>query len=163
MKWIESLGGPLVLVVPNSLVGAWGGSNLEHPLQGDDYGRACAIEGYLGEIPIASGFGLVLAGGCDPTAILETHRGWVLLRLQGADSDAKMLECLYKNINNAQVLEQLDHNVIEAEHVLFDTAYSGKEFEESLQLKLSPGVYRISTRSYSEPRTEFLAHVFERA
>lgn len=162
MKWIESLGGPLVLV-PKSLVGAWGGSNLEHPMEGDDYGRACSIEDYQGVIPIGSGFGLVLWGGCDPTTILETHRGWVLLRWQGADSDAMMLECVYKNIDRAQVLEQMEHNVIEAEYVLFDSVYSGKDLEESLDLKLVPGAYRITTRSYSEPRTEFLAHLFERA
>lgn len=162
MKWIESLGGPLVLVL-KSLVGAWGGADSEHPMEGDDYGRACAIKGYLGEIPIATGFGLVLWGSPDRTTILETGAGWALLRWQCADSEVEMLKCVHENIGNAEVLEQLQHTVSEETYELFDSVYPGNEIEKSLQLKISPGVYRVSTRSHSESRTGFLAHVFERA
>jgi hypothetical protein len=162
MKWIESLGGPLVLV-PKSLVGAWGGSNLEHPMEGDDYGRACAVEGYLREIPIASGFGLVLWGSPDRTTILETRAGWALLRWQCADSEDEMLQCVHANIGDAEVLESLQHTVTEEAYELFDPVYPGNEIEDSLPLKLPPGVYRVSTRNHSEARTEFLAHVFEPA
>ena len=99
----------------------------------------------------------------DSTTILETNAGWALLRWQCADSEGEMLKCVHENIANAEVLEELQHTVSEATYELFDSAYAGNEIEESLQLRLSPRVYRVSTRRYSEARTEFLAHVFERA
>ncbi|HAV64174.1 MAG TPA: hypothetical protein DCY13_17635 [Verrucomicrobiales bacterium] len=162
MKWIESLGGPLVLL-PKSLVSEWGGADLEHPMEGDDYGRACAVPGYLAEIPVGTGVGLVLWGSPDRTTILETNSGWALVRWQYADSEAGMLECVHANIANAEVLEEIRHTGTDESYQLFDSVYPGNEIEETLELKLAPGVYRVSTRNHAESRTGFLAHLFEPA
>ncbi|WP_327374302.1 Imm21 family immunity protein [Thermomonospora echinospora] len=65
--WVESMGGPLI-VVPVSALAGWGGCTMTGMVNGDgdvadDYDRACAVEDLAGVIAVgrAGAQGLVLA------------------------------------------------------------------------------------------------------
>jgi hypothetical protein len=161
MKWIESAGGPLILI-PRSLLSDWHGASLETPMVGDDYQRACAISGYLGKTQVGGGTALVLGDTPDRTAVIESELGPTLLRWGCADSEEAMLKAVRTSLGGAKVIEELEHYVSEPEHLLFDSMWSGGEFEDSLELRLGTGAYRVVTRWNKGPRVQFLAHVFEK-
>ena len=151
-----------MLLIPHSLLGEWGGANLDTPMVGDDYERACAVSSYLGRIPVGRGFALVLGDAPDSTTVLQSVLGFVLLRWGCADSEADMLASARANLGKAKVLEELEHRIEESEHLLIDSAWSGSDFQDSLELRIPPGAYKISTRRHREPTVEFLAHVFQK-
>ncbi|MGK4596016.1 Imm21 family immunity protein [Amycolatopsis sp. w19] len=83
-SWVESLGGPLI-VVPVSVLAHWKGS-----LEGgeDDYDRACAVNALAGTLPIGGATGLVLGDEPAATCYLPEHRAF--LRWLAADSDDEL-------------------------------------------------------------------------
>lgn len=64
-------GGPHI-VLPDALRGAWSGGILP---TGGDYGRACAVTGDFGLIPVGEGQGLVLAGSPAMVALARSPDG----------------------------------------------------------------------------------------
>jgi hypothetical protein len=161
MKWIESVGGPLILI-PQSVLSEWHGASLETSMAGDDYQRACAISSYVGEIPVGGGTGLVLGDAPDRTAVIASEFGPALLRWGCADSEEAILEAVRTNLGRAEVIGELEHQVGEPTHLLIDSAFSGTDFAESLELRLAMGTYRVMTRRHTKPRVEYLAHVFQK-
>ncbi len=92
LVWVESMGGPLV-VVPVSALAAWDGCTETGMLAGDattpdDYDRACAMDGLAGAIAVGEGGAqaLVLADEPATTCYLPEHRAF--LRWLAADSEA---------------------------------------------------------------------------
>ncbi len=90
--WVQSLGGPLV-VVPVDALSAWGGAaagrdDSEHS---DDYDRACAVDGWAGVLPIGDGPAQALVLGDEPatTCYLPDHR--LFVRWIAADSEPELL------------------------------------------------------------------------
>ncbi|AXK33526.1 hypothetical protein DVA86_13565 [Streptomyces armeniacus] len=81
--WVESLGGPLI-VVPVSALTAWHGATETGLVGGDatapdDYDRACAVGGLAGVIPVGQGGAqaLVLADEPATTCYLPEHRAFL--------------------------------------------------------------------------------------
>jgi hypothetical protein len=100
LTWIESNGGPLV-VLPRALLAAWRGT--DDPLPGEaieatfrwnpggvatDYDRACDVRDYAGVIAVGSGEALVLADEPLPTTWLPGHRGGVFVRWRFGPDEA---------------------------------------------------------------------------
>ncbi|MFI8965989.1 Imm21 family immunity protein [Streptomyces sp. NPDC053493] len=90
--WVESMGGPLI-VVPVSSLASWGGCTESGLVAGDgtapdDYDRACAVGGLAGVIPIdkKGGQALVLADEPATSCYLPQHRAF--LRWLAADTEA---------------------------------------------------------------------------
>lgn len=65
MHWIESTGGPLLLL-EGALLPQWHGS-FGNSDAVTDYDRACQIEDYVGTVEVGGGFGLVLGEEPFPT------------------------------------------------------------------------------------------------
>lgn len=90
--WVESLGGPLI-VVPVSALASWGGCTESGLMAGDatapdDYDRACAVDELAGVIPLDENGAqaLVLADEPATSCYLPQHRAF--LRWLAADSEA---------------------------------------------------------------------------
>ncbi|MFK0099792.1 Imm21 family immunity protein [Streptomyces sp. NPDC091040] len=90
--WVESLGGPLV-VVPVSALASWDGCTESGLIAGDatapdDYDRACAVDDLAGVIPLdeEGAQALVLADEPATSCYLPQHR--TFLRWLAADSEA---------------------------------------------------------------------------
>ncbi|MGW7071054.1 Imm21 family immunity protein [Streptomyces sp. NPDC054855] len=95
LTWVESMGGPLI-VVPVSALSWWHGCTeagevLGDPGIADDYDRACAVDGYAEAIPVGSDGATALVLGDEPamTCYLPEHHAFV--RWLGADSEAGLL------------------------------------------------------------------------
>ncbi|MFG2481130.1 immunity 21 family protein [Streptomyces fagopyri] len=90
--WVESMGGPLI-VVPVSALAAWHGCTESGVMAGDatvpdDYDRACAVDDLAGVIVVGENGAqaLVLADEPATSCYLPEHRAF--LRWLGADSEA---------------------------------------------------------------------------
>ncbi|MFJ9539180.1 Imm21 family immunity protein [Streptomyces sp. NPDC101225] len=92
--WVESMGGPLI-VVPVSALAAWHGCTEAGVMAGDatapdDYDRACAVDDLAGVITVGENGAqaLVLADEPATSCFLPEHR--VFLRRLAADSEAEL-------------------------------------------------------------------------
>ncbi|MER5312789.1 Imm21 family immunity protein [Streptomyces sp. NPDC002773] len=91
-NWVESMGGPLV-VVPVTVLRGWGGCTEEGTILGgtgesDDYDLACAVEGLAGVIGDGANV-LVLADEPATTRFLPERLAFV--RWLGADSEEELV------------------------------------------------------------------------
>ncbi|MFI1530989.1 immunity 21 family protein [Streptomyces griseus] len=92
--WVESMGGPLI-VVPVSALAVWRGCTETGVMVGDatapdDYDRACAVDGPAGVITVGENGAqaLVLADEPAPSCFLPEHRAF--LRWLAADSEVEL-------------------------------------------------------------------------
>jgi hypothetical protein len=161
-EWIESAGGPLLLL-PHPLASRWRGTDPNgHPVSGD-YARACAQPGFLSRIDVPGGFGIVLGGEPLPTAWWApiTGASGAVVRWEYADDDEAVAEVLEGTFSTVEVEEQLEFRVTSPLQ-LFDSAWPGNEAPKCLTIELPLGRYHV-TSEWVRPsdRTSLLLHRFE--
>ncbi|MCE7001784.1 immunity 21 family protein [Kibdelosporangium philippinense] len=118
-EWVESLGGPLI-VVPVSALNSWTGS------VGDDYDRACQVDGFAGAIPVGGAQGLVLADDPATTCYLPEYHAF--LRWLAADSEADLVAAAEAALADpATEWEDCGTWETDGPAVLFDSAVSGAD------------------------------------
>ncbi|MFJ7423797.1 Imm21 family immunity protein [Streptomyces uncialis] len=94
LVWVQSMGGPLI-VLPVSALSAWGGGTEDGVILGgtgapDDYDRACDVGGWAGVVDVTpTRSGLVLADEPATTCYLPGQR--IFVRWLAAESDAELL------------------------------------------------------------------------
>jgi hypothetical protein len=157
LLWINSAGGPLLLLEENS-INDWAG--VFNPLTGEaeperddtDYARAGQVEGYLGQIPVRATTALVLWG--EPAAttwIPASEGGGMFVRWMAAESERELLDWLPR-IPDTAFRSDGQFTVHEGRLILFDSALAGRKVKarptEYLSIDLNPGTYQISTASY---------------
>lgn len=147
VTWVESLGGPLV-VVPEAVLEAWSGS-AGNDDGTDDYGRACAIEGHIGLVPVGQAEGLVL--GDEPASTAYLPAQGLFVRWSAAESEEAMLGSVGAAMRAAswepELLWQVPGPV-----VLFDSAWTGEECrqQDHVRVDLKTGPYAVRA-AYVEP------------
>ena len=93
-RWVTSLGGPLILI-PQSACHLWNGAPPDYPDDEEgDYGRACAVDDYIGLIDVGHAQALVLGDYPAQTTFLPDH-GILLRKIAGNDDD-EVLEAALK-------------------------------------------------------------------
>ncbi|MFJ8164186.1 Imm21 family immunity protein [Streptomyces sp. NPDC096136] len=133
LTWVESMGGPLI-VVPVSALHEWGGCTEDGVIVGgtdepDDYDRACAVEEYaevisLGDARTASA--LVL--GDEPATTCYRPEQRIFLRWLAADSDAELLAAAEALLSDpATPWEDCGVWETDGPAVLMDSAEAGKD------------------------------------
>ncbi|MEW1914083.1 Imm21 family immunity protein [Kitasatospora sp. NPDC085895] len=145
VSWVESLGGPLI-VVPEAVLEAWSGS------AGDDYDRACAVEGFTGLIEVGSAQALVLGDEPASTAYLP-ERG-VFVRWSAAESEEAMLAGVDTAMRTASWESELLWQV-PGPVVLFDSAWTSAKchHQDHVRVALEAGPYAVRA-AYVEPGPE---------
>ncbi len=132
LVWVESMGGPLV-VIPVSALGAWRGCTGSGMGAGgatdvDDYDRACAVDDLAGAIALGESGVQALVLGDEPatTCYLPEHRAF--LRWLAADS-ADVLKAAAEVVlaDPATRWEECGAWVTDGSAVLMDTAEAGAE------------------------------------
>lgn len=80
--WVSTAGGPLI-AVPKSELNTWAGVDLNNgPVETwGDYGRACAVEGYIGTVTVGAQQALVLVRA---TYTKDEDNWMILVQLQPA-------------------------------------------------------------------------------
>ncbi|QXV55668.1 hypothetical protein CVV72_00620 [Amycolatopsis sp. TNS106] len=121
-SWVESLGGPLI-VVPVSALAHWKGS-----LEGgeDDYGRACAVNALAGTLPIGGRTGLVLGDKPAATCYLPEHRAF-LRWLAAYSEDELFAEAERLLADPATPWEDCGHWETDGPAILMDSVTAGTE------------------------------------
>ena len=147
MHWIESAGGPLVLV-PERAVDAWKGADGPSP-SGTHFEQACAIEDYVGLVPLGRDAAVVLADEPLRTAWRPAGTGGLLVRCIAAPSEADVDRAL------ATLPEGLPwETMLDLEHpggalLLFDAAFAGEELPpDHLRLELPAGRWALELSAY---------------
>ncbi|MEV0522285.1 Imm21 family immunity protein [Streptomyces sp. NPDC050439] len=132
LRWVESMGGPLI-VVPVSALSMWHGCTeagevLGDPGIADDYDRACAVDGYAEVLPVDGDGASALVLGDGPAMTCYLPEPKALVRWFGADSEAGLLSAAGQVMEHPGT-EREDCGVWETSGptVLMDSAVSGDE------------------------------------
>ncbi|WP_212996721.1 Imm21 family immunity protein [Winogradskya consettensis] len=136
--WVSSLGGPLV-VVPRSALTLWDGGD-----EGD-YGRACAVDGYLGLVAVGQQRALVL--GDEPTLTTYLPAERLFLRWAAAYEEADLVSAARRAVRDGVEWDAGEDVrwVVDGPVVLFDSVWPGADLEPDnhLVVDLLPGTYRV--------------------
>ncbi len=170
LQWIESNGGPLILL-PAEYLTAWSGYNPSEQSRNGlrqsrqtDYERACAVEGYTGILRVDGGQGLVL--GDEPMATAwwpaTTTQGIFVRWVTGEEQTSaihhltRLAEEIWEPSNTAYIVGRRPL-------YLFDVAWPGTDAPERLVVRLAAGSYTIDT-AHIQPdhQTEFVLHRLRR-
>ena len=149
MDWVESNGGPLLLVAERYLAD-WHGADGPSP-GGTDYERACATDDYAVPIEVGEGQGIVLGDEPLPTAWRADARGGLIVRWIAAPSETAIdgaLAALPTGLPWEHIFE-VDLEAGDGALVLFDAAVPGTELPaEHLRITLRPGRYAFELSAY---------------
>jgi hypothetical protein len=138
-------GGPLI-VPPQPALSAWtGATDTDGPLAGwGDYGRACAVNSYIGLIAIGEWQALVL--GDEPATTTSLPKAWLFLRWQRRTRKttwsaprAERYATAWSGTPDQDIVWKVDGPV-----VMFDSTYPATELEPDNHLVVDPhpGTYR---------------------
>jgi hypothetical protein len=136
MRWINSAGGPLVLV-PATKVAQWRGIRDG----GGDYAAACAVDDDVGVIRWNGVDVLVLADEPLATACIAGELT-VFLRWSYAPNEGAI-----ENVVRGMMLElseprsRVSFDCQTTRHVLFDAGAPGSSVDEAIELGITPGGY----------------------
>jgi len=142
-KWIESDGGPLILM-EKSLSNLWGGHSLTgRVLRITDYDRACQIEDYLGLLDVGDSKALVLNDEPLSTAYWKINsENVIFVRWVYAKEESDISDFLTQAPPIDSWIDTGIKIVFSTEDlVLFDSAYRTNEVEDVLFFQLSKGEY----------------------
>lgn len=161
MRWINSEGGPLIMLA-DPLLEFWQGCNVigESPT---DYDRACAVEDVVGLVNVGSGFGLVLGDEPFQTAWipLDNRGRGTLVRWIHADSEDAVVSAMSRVPDEVFQSSGLIYPSDGSRMSVFDSALSGRSLAESevLKLDLPRGHYDILTSTFRpDENTAILLH-----
>ncbi|HJU90159.1 MAG TPA: Imm21 family immunity protein [Gemmatimonadaceae bacterium] len=160
LEWLESNGGPLLLL-SEDLLESWHGA--DGPMSGaTDYERACATRQPLERIRVGSGFGLVLGDEPISTAWMPdaSGSGGVLVRLSSAADQAVAERAVRQGAKGGLPRGSSMVMPVRSALVLFDAAHSGTDLPpKALRIELAPGEYEVDTLSLQpDPDTTLLLH-----
>jgi hypothetical protein len=177
MRWIESAGGPLLLLSEESLKD-WGGVRelmtgpaAKHSWSPDgkptDYDRACSVDGYVGLIPVGDDYGVVFGDEPSSTTWIpnQSENGGTCVRWVFGENESEFLSWIQK-IPESIFRPSEIFVVKKPSQILFDSALAGhnvkKKAEEYLSITLKLGLYEIRTAIYQpDARTSMVVHRFE--
>lgn len=177
-EWIETSGGPLILL-DSEVAEFWSGilertsylqgngqlsTDFMDPLEAD-YGKACSINGYLGVVNIEKQSAIVFGDEPLPATIVHSsnHEATIAQWAYGENESEKALQMVDFPALNWNFNEVIKFN--SAEQYLFDAAIDGRRLVAKgdgpifLRMNLSPGEYQVLSTVY-EPnsRTRFILY-----
>jgi hypothetical protein len=177
MRWIESAGGPLLLLSEKRL-GDWGGvfdlisgpaatASYSPGGKPTDYDRACSVDAFIGVISVGTDEGVVLGDEPMRTAWIPYHsgNGGIVVRWVFGESEEEFLNWIDK-IPESLFQAEGAFNVKEPRLLLFDSAAAGCNVatrpEEYLSIELQPGRYQIRTAVFRpDKRSCMVVHSLE--
>ena len=158
-QWIQSGGGPLILL-PTELLESWGGARNE------DYLRACGVIDEISEIRVGSGVGLVLGDEPHQTSWLADADGGMLVRWAYADDERDVWTAVGGiAVSDFDRSEELSVTIGDLGGcVLLDSADPGNALRsEHLEVALRAGTYSVRTAHFDPNRsTRVLVHRLKR-
>jgi len=145
---IESAGGPLVLL-PDRARGGWAG------VAGDDYQRACDVDGYLGVVDVGDDQALVIGDEPASTALLPTRAADSLVIAKwtyGPDRASVVASLRGVRLDQFPAAPEVRFAFRSSPQLLFDSGSPGDQVEEHLTARLPAGQYVASTLVFEPTR-----------
>jgi Immunity protein 21 len=160
-KWIQSDGGPLILMERAS-ANVWNGNSRPNGFQGlTDYERACQLEDYLGLLDVQATQILVFDDEPLQTAYWQIKPDvFLLVRWRWADNEKAVIDVLPDALKREDWEKSgISISISTEDLVMFDAAYRIDEADVSLNFNLSQGHYSVETLFF-EPndRTALILH-----
>lgn len=182
LKWIQSEGGPLVLISDNSY-NLWSGT-LKRSLYLDnkieeaddflnadeaDYGKACLIQDYLGVVNTGDDIALVLGDEPLLTTVFHAVDGKVVIARWYYGESKESVESSLRTIDLSSINNwesPLTFKLSSNRQYLFDSACHGNALDEEsndyLPVNIKEGDYKIWTSIYEpDDKTKLLIHKFD--
>jgi hypothetical protein len=162
LVWIESAGGPLLLLEAN-LLAYWRGCFSDSEDTPTDYDRACAVDDYIGVIAVGSSHAIVLGEEPFSTAwwrLPKLGQG-LLVRWVYAENDIAVVRALEDLPNAAWLRTDIEFHVSNGKLILFDATCSGSDIDERLEIEIPKGCYITETVHYQpDERTSLILYRF---
>ena len=149
LNWIESTGGPLLLL-EDALLAHWHGSYGNSGVL-TDYDRACKIADYIGIIEVGGGTGLLL--GEEPFATSWWSSDQIarsfLVRWVAAENEEQVRAEL-NSLPSESPWQSADVNfeIYNGQLTLFDSACLGSAIDAFLTIEIPRGSYAVETLHY---------------
>lgn len=164
MRWIESDGGPII-IMEKRLCAKWGGIDESSDRSfSSDYERACSLPDYTGILTISGGQALVLGDEPHRTSIVKNiENQTAILRWCWAPSEQAVIKAVENiEINFIKKIDTVKLNFDSKEIIMFDSSYHGSSFSNEIEFLLKPGQYKVHTEIF-EPNdeTRLQVHRFE--
>ena len=162
LKWIDSYGGPFLLLEVG-LLDQWRGVHVKNSeILESDYDRACKIEDYVGLVSVGSDFGIVLGG--EPLMTVwyspEPNTG-LIVRWVYAENEASVIAALAHWQNLEWEKTELKVHLRDGKLVLFDAACEGIDLPYKIEIEIPAGDYQIEACHYKpDAETYLLLHRF---
>ena len=152
--WVESTGGPLILL-EEDLVPYWRGYLSASDSGMSDYQRACEVSDYLGSIEVGSRSGVVL--GEQPFSSTwwqdrELDHG-MIVRWICAENEAPVIQALTNLSASNWQRTDVVLEVTKGSLLLFDSASPGNDIETFILIQFPKGTYIAETLHY-EPNQD---------
>ncbi len=183
LKWIDSAGGPLILISDKSYK-LWSGilkrsSYLDNKVEDADdflnadeadYGKACLVHDYLGVVNVGDDNVLVLGNEPLLTTVFHSIDGKVVIARWYYGEDEELVDNYLKTID----LDSIDWEFVLAlkltseRQFLFDSACSASMLDKGnndyLSLNIKQGDYKIWTSIFEpDDKTKLIIHKFDMA
>jgi hypothetical protein len=181
LQWIQSTGGPLILISEKGYK-SWSGIlsrtaylNGRMEEAGDflnpeetDYGKACLVDDYTGLVDIGAEKALIF--GDEPlltTAFFSLDHSLIVARCYYGASEATVDKFLHAFVPNSIDSWELatTFDAYSSQHYLFDAANCADNMDENsknyLSLNIKQGKYQVWTSVYApDEQTKLLLHKF---
>jgi Immunity protein 21 len=161
MKWLETTGGPFILM-PKTSVPSWHGC-AEGQSDVSDYSRACAIDDWIGVIPVVEQDALVLGDEPSPVTWLQHEDGGILIRWVGADSETDLIRLAQEAIAQRKPDAVMALKVCTANWLMIDSSCPGDMLEDSIPIVLPVGICRVSSIYVETEQTMVIVNEIRRA
>lgn len=156
LKWIESGGGPLVLVA-KPLISEWLGTKGSKDADSlTDYQRACSVGEEIGTTSLCGSEVLVLGDEPDRTALIGiSPKELLIVRWRWAESEESLVSGLIAEVDRLPFAQSGAFSTIAGEHLLFDSACSGADTEQSLSTVMEATECIVETASFEPDKSMF--------
>ncbi|WAT15826.1 Imm21 family immunity protein [Xanthomonas fragariae] len=156
LNWIESTGGPLILL-HRELLPHWSGIKKSlFDADTTDYSRACDVHDELGVVAVGPKQALVLGDEPDATAIIQNENSIFIVRWRWAPSENELLSTLHDALNSLEFCDSGSFSTTLGTHLLFDSSIAGTEVDESLIVELGAARFSLAN-AYFQPKKDICA------
>lgn len=165
LAWIESAGGPLLLLEEN-LLPFWRGCFSDSDDALTDYDRACDVNDYIGAIDVNSRQAIILGDEPLSTAWWSSanKKQSFLVRWDYAENETAVIESLKNLPKISWQKTDIEFQVKEGKLILFDSACSGSDVDDCLRIEIQKARYSIETLHYKpDNQTSLILYRFGNA
>jgi len=164
-KWIESDGGPLILMEKHVSVLWEGHSYTDTTSNVTDYDRACEIEDYLGLLDVGHSKALVMNDEPLSTACWKIDSETIVFVRWVWAKDERVVPGILSQVPEVDRWENtgIEIGFAHEELILFDSAYRADEVEDFLLIQLPKGEYTVKTLLFEpDANASLILHCLKR-